>query len=33
MNAWRVFGYLVWKDIKIEFRGKQFLAASATLAS
>jgi heme exporter protein B len=30
MNAWRVFGYLVWKDIKIEFRGKQFLAASAT---
>jgi heme exporter protein B len=30
MNAWKAFGYLVWKDIKIEFRGKQFLAASAT---
>ncbi len=30
MNGLRAFVYLAWKDIKIEFRGKQFLIASAS---
>jgi heme exporter protein B len=29
MNGLRAFLHLVWKDLKIEFRGKQFLVASA----